>query len=107
MKVVSKVGGIMNDISKEELWKYLSNEQLGKLPNPNLKKEYITKRNNMVRCIINPLYMYAIRNGFDDTNFINAQTTNDMFYELRKFYGSQKFVRGNMEDIIKGSIRKK
>lgn len=107
MKVVSKVGGIMVEFSSEKLWKYLSNEQLDNLQDSALKKEYITKRNNMVRCIINPLYMYAIRHGFDDINFIKAQTINEMFYELKKFYHSEKFVRSDIEDIIKGPVRKK
>lgn len=107
MKMVSKVGGMMDEISSEKLWQYLSNEQLNNLQDSNLKKEYITKRNNMVRCIINPLYMHAIRHGFDDTDFIKAQTINEMFYELRKFYYSKKLVRGDLEDIIKGPVRKK
>lgn len=107
MKVVSNVGGIMNEILSEELWKYLSNEQLSNLQDSNLKKEYIAKRDDMVRCIINPLYMYAINHGFDDIDFVKAKTIKDMLYELKKFYHSKKFVRGDMEDIIKGTVLKK
>ncbi len=105
--MVSKVSDTMSEKSKRELWQYLSSEQFSKIQNPTIRAKYIKKRNNMVRCIINPLYMYAIRHGYDDVDFIKAQTINDMVYELKKFYDSRKIRRSGMEDIIRKSIRKK
>ncbi len=97
----------MLEIPSEQLWKYLSIKQLEQLENSNLKSENIIRRTNMIRCIINPLYMYAIRNGFDDTELMKAQTINDMFYELGKFYHLKQFTRDDIEELIKGPKQKK
>ena len=105
--MVSKVSDTMSDKKQKELWQYLSPEQLSKIQDPKLRAEYIKKRNNMVRCIINQLYMYAIRHGFDDTNFLKAQTISDMVDELKKFYNPRKIGIEDMEDIIEESIRTK
>lgn len=97
----------MNEKKEKELWQFLSSEQLSKIQNPKLRAEYIEKRNNMVKYIINPLYMYAIGHGYDDTDFIKKQNISDMIYELKKFYDPRKIEKSDMADIIRGSIRKK
>lgn len=97
----------MDEKFQKQLWQYLSFEQLDKFPDPKLRAEYKNKRNKVVRNIIAPLYMYAIRNGFDDTALNNARTIREIMNELKKFYDSKNIKRDGVEQIIKESIRKK
>lgn len=97
----------MGDISKDVLWRYLPFDQFERIDDIEIKKNYIKKRNDIVKYIINPLYMYALRNGFNDKNFIQANTINEMVVELSKFYNRRGYGREDLTDIIKGSTKKK
>lgn len=105
--MISKVSDTMDEKYQKVLWQHLPFDQFNKIQNPELRKEYMVKRNKMVRYIINPLYTYAIRNGYDDNDFNKAQTIYDMVQELKKFYDSKSINRNGIEEIIKESIRKK
>ena len=102
--MVSKVSDTM---SRKKKWQDLPFDQFSNIKNPKLRTEYRNKLNWTMKYIINPLYMYAIRHGFDDTDFVKDKNVSDMFYDLKKFYDSKKIEIVDMEDIIKESIRTK
>lgn len=97
----------MGDISKDTLWQYLPFDQFERIGDIEIKKNYIKRRNYVVKNIINPLYMYAFKNGFNDENFLKANTINEMVEELKKFYNRRDLKKENLIDIIKESTKKK
>lgn len=76
----------MGTILEEQKWQYLSDEEISLLPDLKTQSFYRRKINKTVKFIINPLYMHALKQGFDDTEFLKKITVHDMVEELKVFY---------------------
>ena len=95
----------MEDNSKE--WQYLTDAEISQLPDVKIQSEYRRKINRTVRTIINPLYMYAIKHGFDDSTFLKQETIHGMVTELKLYFAGKGMGREEEIDIILNSRRKK
>lgn len=90
----------MGDDLNNKRWQDMSYGELSKIEDKKLRHEYQLKMTYAIRYIINPLYMYAVKNGFDDTNFSKLSTVSEMSIELKKFYDKKGISREEEIDII-------
>lgn len=93
----------MEKLLEDKKWQYLSDEEISKLSNIRQQSCYRRKINKTVKFIINPLYMFALRQGFDDTNFLKEATVHGMVEELKAFYEGNGIDReGRIQLLLKG-----
>ncbi len=91
----------------EKDWQYLTDDEISQISDVKLQSTYRRKINKTVRTIINPLYMYAIKNGFNDTTFLRQGTIHGMVEELKTFFTDKGIDREAEIEIIMSSRRKK
>lgn len=93
----------MEKFLEDKMWQYLSDEEISKLSDIKQQSIYRRKINKTVKFIINPLYMFALRQGFDDTNFLKEATVHGMVEELKAFYEGNGIDReGRIQLLLKG-----
>ncbi len=88
-------------------WQYLKDEEISEIEDIHVQSSYRRKINRTVKYIINPLYMYAIKNGFDDTEFLKMKTIHEMVESLKAYFQSRNMGREEEIEIILNSRRKK
>lgn len=91
----------------ENEWQFLTDEEIEKIPDRSVQSSYRRKIGKTMRTIINPLYMHAIRNGFDDTNFLKQKTIHGMVEELKTYFESRGIDREEEIKIILNSRGRK
>ena len=90
-------------MEKDKKWQYLSDEEISELSDVKQQSCYRRKINKTVKFIINPLYMYALKQGFDDTDFLKKVTVHDMVEELKAFYEGKGIDReGRIKVLLEG-----
>lgn len=93
----------MEKFLEDKMWQYLSDEKISKLSDIKQQSIYRRKINKTVKFIINPLYMFALRQGFDDTNFLKEATVHGMVEELKAFYEGRGIDReGRIKVLLEG-----
>lgn len=97
----------MNEIPEEKRWQYMSELEISVLPDIKMQSFYRRKISNIVKFVINPLYMYALKHGFDDTDFLKQTTVHGYVEELKLFFETKEIDRqGCIEIISKGRKQK-
>ncbi len=96
----------MKDCLEDKRWQYLSAEEIEMLEDVKVRSEYRRKIGKTVKFIINPLYMYALKHGYDDTDFLKRATVHGMVEELKSFYDSKEIDRDGKMKILLESRKK-
>lgn len=86
--------------SFEKMWQYLSKEEISMCSDIKVQSSYRKNVRETIKSIMNPLYMYALKQGFDDTNFLKETTIHDMVEELKLFYESKGIDREKRISIL-------
>lgn len=97
----------MNVVPEDKKWQYIPYDELWQIDNIQIRNEYRKKMNQVVKRIINPLYMHALKNGFDDHTFRKLKTIHGMVEELKEFYEKRGIDRNERIEIIIESRKKK
>lgn len=100
LHVIIEIGGNMADISEEKKWQYIDYDTLYQIEDNNLQREYRKKMTYAVRFVINPLYMYALKLGFDDSAFQKQKSIHGMVEELKNFYEKMGIDHDQRVDIV-------
>lgn len=72
-------------MGEEKTWKTLSYQELDQLMDIKKKQEYYQQIRKTLEWL-NPLYMYALRHGFNDEEFKEQVTVQDSVMILKQFY---------------------
>ena len=88
------------DIDKE--WQYLTDDEIN-LFDIKIQSLYRRKIKRTINFVICPLYMYAVKHGYDDTSFLKEETIHGMVEALKIFYNQKGIDREEKIKIIRNS----
>ena len=89
------------DIDKE--WQYLTDDEINLL-DIKIQSLYRRKIKRTINFVICPLYMYAVKHGYDDTSFLKEETIHGMVEALKIFlFGEGLEDREEKIKIIRNS----
>lgn len=80
-------------------WQYLTYKELEQIKDPKIKNEYHRKIRQTIEWL-NPLYMYALKHGFQDTEFQKQETIHGAITILKEFYDKKNISSEDRLDIV-------
>lgn len=86
----------------DNTWQYITEDEI-RLLDPKKQAEYRRKIKKTINFVITPLYMYAVKNGYDGSNLEKEETIHGMVEELKKFYDQKGIDREEKIEIIRNS----
>ena len=90
------------ELVENQEWQYLTDDEISKLDKEK-RSLYRRKIKQTINFVICPLYMYAIKHGYDGSNFEKEETIHGMVEALKSFYDQKGIDREEKIKIIRNS----